>query len=89
MINLVSRGKTPWFSPETLGEWGVKLAIYPGAAGKSVVHTIRRAYQLLRDNVDDAEEQGLDPKDFFELMGLRKEMEIDRLAGGMSFANGV
>ncbi|KAL2851353.1 Pyruvate/Phosphoenolpyruvate kinase-like domain-containing protein [Aspergillus pseudodeflectus] len=27
MVNLVSNGKTPWFSPEQLGEWGVKLAI--------------------------------------------------------------
>ena len=61
MINCVSNGKTPWFPKGTLGEWGVKLAIYPGAAGKSVLHTIRRAYKLLKETgEDDAAAQGLD-----------------------------
>ncbi|KAH8655901.1 Pyruvate/Phosphoenolpyruvate kinase-like domain-containing protein [Xylariales sp. PMI_506] len=86
MVNLVSLGKTPWFPPETLGKWGVKLAIYPGAAGKSVIHTIRRAYKyLLETGKDDAEAQGLDLKGFFDVMGLQREIEIDRLAGGMAF----
>ncbi|KAJ5843418.1 Pyruvate/Phosphoenolpyruvate kinase [Penicillium rubens] len=90
MVNLVSNGKTPWFSPEELGEWGVKLAIYPGAAGKSVLHTIRRAYKyLMETGKDDAEAQGLEPKGFFDVMGLQREMEIDKLAGGESFANGA
>ncbi|KAJ5188925.1 Pyruvate/Phosphoenolpyruvate kinase [Penicillium cf. griseofulvum] len=90
MVNLVSNGKTPWFSPEMLGEWGVKLAIYPGAAGKSVLHTIRRAYKyLMETGQDDAEAQGLDPKGFFDVMGLQREMEIDRLAGGVSFTHGA
>lgn len=26
MINFVSNGKTPWFQPETLGQWGVKVS---------------------------------------------------------------
>ncbi|KAK2751321.1 hypothetical protein FQN55_001056 [Onygenales sp. PD_40] len=90
MVNLVSLGKTPWFSPEQLGEWGVKLAIYPGAAGKSVLHTIRRAYKyLMETGKDDAEAQGLDPRGFFDVMGLQREMEIDRLAGGVSFTDGA
>ncbi|KAL3486565.1 Pyruvate/Phosphoenolpyruvate kinase-like domain-containing protein [Aspergillus germanicus] len=90
MVNLVSNGKTPWFSPEQLGEWGVKLAIYPGAAGKSVLHTIRRAYKyLMETGKDDAAAQGLDPKGFFDVMGLQREMEIDRLAGGVSFKDGA
>jgi hypothetical protein len=38
---------------------------------------------------DDAAAQGLDPKGFFDVMGLQREMEIDRLAGGVSFANGA
>lgn len=38
---------------------------------------------------DDAEAQGLDPKGFFDIMGLQREMEIDRLAGGLSFAEGA
>ncbi|KAF5855824.1 hypothetical protein ETB97_008348, partial [Aspergillus alliaceus] len=67
MVNLVSNGKTAWFSLEQLGEWGVKLAIYPGAAGKSVLHTIRRAYKyLMETGKDDAATQGLDPKGFFD-----------------------
>ncbi|KAI0471000.1 Pyruvate/Phosphoenolpyruvate kinase-like domain-containing protein [Xylariaceae sp. FL0804] len=90
MINLVSQGKTPWFSPETLGEWGVKLAIYPGAASKSVVHTIRRAYKYLKETgKDDAAPMGLSPRGFFDVMGLQHEMEIDRLAGGTAFDGGA
>ncbi|KAK8056458.1 hypothetical protein PG993_001685 [Apiospora rasikravindrae] len=90
MINFVSRGKTPWFPVETLGAWGVKLAIYPGQAAKSVLHTIREAYQCLRETgKDHAEAKGLDPRGFFDIMGLEGEMEIDRLAGGADFSNGA
>ncbi|KAK7964954.1 hypothetical protein PG996_000684 [Apiospora saccharicola] len=90
MINFVSRGKMPWFPVESLGEWGVKLAIYPGQAAKSVLHTIREAYQFLRETGGDhAEAKGLDPRGFFDIMGLEGEMEIDRRAGGADFANGA
>ena len=109
LVNCVSKGKTPWFPPETLGQWGVKvcisfyrdsivqlkltcrqLAIYPGAAGKSVLHTIRRAYKYLKETgKDDAEAMGLDPRGFFDVMGLQREMEIDRLAGGVAFSQGA
>ncbi|KAK7951626.1 uncharacterized protein PG986_007354 [Apiospora aurea] len=90
MINFVSRGKTPWFPVETLGAWGVKLAIYPGQAAKSVLHTIREAYQCLRETgKDHAESKGLDPRGFFDIMGLEREMEIDRLAGGADFSHGA
>jgi 2-methylisocitrate lyase-like PEP mutase family enzyme len=27
MVNLVSNGKTPWFSPAQLGEWGVMVSV--------------------------------------------------------------
>ncbi|KAI1847514.1 hypothetical protein JX266_006366 [Neoarthrinium moseri] len=90
LINCVSLGKTPWFPPEKLGELGVKLAIYPGAAGKSVIHTIRRAYKLLMEKgEDDAAAMGLEPRGFFDVMGLQREMEIDRLAGGVAFGKGA
>lgn len=86
MVNCVSLGKTPWFPPATLGSWGVKLAIYPGAASKSVVHTIRRAYKyLLEEGKDDAEKMGLDPRGFFTVMGLQEEVELDKAAGGLAF----
>ncbi|KAK8115131.1 oxaloacetate acetylhydrolase [Apiospora kogelbergensis] len=90
MINFVSRGKTPWFPVETLGTWGVKLAIYPGQAAKSVIHTIREAYQCLKETGQDhAEAKGLDPRGFFDIMGLEGEMDIDRRAGGADFLNGA
>ncbi|OAA57991.1 Pyruvate/Phosphoenolpyruvate kinase [Niveomyces insectorum RCEF 264] len=90
LVNFVSNGKTPWYPPETISEWGVKIAIYPGAASKSVLHTIRRAYKYLKDTgMDDAQKQGLDPKGFFDVMGLQDEIEIDRRAGGAAFANGA
>ncbi|KAK8049383.1 hypothetical protein PG994_011113 [Apiospora phragmitis] len=90
MINFVSRGKTPWFPVETLGAWGVKLAIYPGQAAKSVLQTIREAYQCLRETgKDHAEAKGLDPRGFFDIMGLEGEVEIDRLAGGVGFSQGA
>ncbi|KAL4988835.1 Pyruvate/Phosphoenolpyruvate kinase-like domain-containing protein [Aspergillus falconensis] len=73
-VNLITNSKTPWFSPEQLGEWSVKLEINPGAAGKSVLHTIRRAYRyLLGTGKDDAAAQGLDPKGFFDGVVLFKD----------------
>lgn len=55
-----------------------------------MLHTIRRAYKyLMETGKDDAEAQGLDPKGFFDVMGLQREIEIDRLAGGASFVNGA
>ncbi|KAK8089261.1 hypothetical protein PG997_004222 [Apiospora hydei] len=66
------------------------LAIYPGQAAKSVLHTIKEAYQCLRETgKDHAEAKGLDPRGFFDIMGLEGEMEIDRLAGGADFSNGA
>jgi hypothetical protein len=66
------------------------LAIYPGAAGKSVLHMIRRAHKyLMETGKDDAEARGLDPKGVFDVIGLQREIEIDRLAGGVSFKNGA
>ncbi|KAB8235268.1 uncharacterized protein BDW43DRAFT_309634 [Aspergillus alliaceus] len=83
MVNLVSNGKTAWFSLEQLGEWGVKLAIYPGVAGKSVLHTIRRAYKyLMETGKDDAATQGLDPKGFFDVMGLQRRWRLIACQGG-------
>lgn len=68
----------------------MQLAIYPGAAGKSVLHTVRRAYKFLRETgQDDAAAQGLEPRGFFDVMGLQAEMEIDRLAGGVAFKEGA
>jgi 2-methylisocitrate lyase-like PEP mutase family enzyme len=90
LVNCVTLGKTPWFPPATLGEWGVKIAIYPGAASKSVLHTIREAYGYLRDTgADHAEKMGVDPKGFFEVMGLQNEVELDKKAGGDAFGRGV
>jgi hypothetical protein len=68
----------------------LQLAIYPGAAGKSVIHTIRRAYKYLKDTgQDDADAMGLDPRGFFDVMGLQHEIEIDQRAGGASFSEEV
>ena len=41
MINVVSGGKTPWLSMKRLGEIGVKLAIFAGTPGKTVVPNLR------------------------------------------------
>jgi hypothetical protein len=51
---------------------------------------IRRAHKyLMETGKDDAEARGLDPKGFFDVIGLQREIEIDRLAGGVSFKNGA
>lgn len=51
-----------------------------------MTHAIRRSYKLIKDKgEDDAAKLGLDPRGFFNLMGMEKEMEIDRLAGGHAF----
>ncbi|KAF7539204.1 hypothetical protein G7054_g2353 [Neopestalotiopsis clavispora] len=81
MVNCVSLGKTPWFPPKKLAELGVKA---------STMHYQGKSYKLLLDKgEDDAAAMGLEPRGFFDVMGLQREMEIDRLAGGNAFERGA
>ncbi|CAP81076.1 Pc12g14490 [Penicillium rubens Wisconsin 54-1255] len=88
MVNLVSNGKTPWFSPEELGEWGVKVSSKIINCPRQALFNHNAARYLPR-GCGKVKAQGLEPKGFFDVMGLQREMEIDKLAGGESFANGA
>jgi 2-methylisocitrate lyase-like PEP mutase family enzyme len=73
-----------------LASWGVKLAIYPVVAGNPALHAIRASLQTLKETgKDDTQAGGYSPRDFFDVMGLKHEEEIDRLAGGQAFALGA
>lgn len=88
LVNLVPNGKTPCWTVSELASWGVKLAIYPVVAGNPALHAIRASFQTLKKTgKDEAQAGGYGPRDFFDVMGLKHEEEIDRLAGGQAFTS--
>ncbi len=47
---------------------------------------MRGALQELKESgKDEKQAKGMTPRDFFEVMGLSKEIEVDNAAGGMAF----
>ncbi len=86
LVNLVPNGKTPCWTVDQLGSWGVKLAIYPVVASNPAINAIRESLELLKSTgKDESQAKGLSPRDFSNVMGLAKEEAIDRAAGGTAF----
>jgi hypothetical protein len=51
-----------------------------------MVHAVREAmHSLKKTGTDFATAKGMDPKSFFEVMGLGDAIEVDRKAGGSAF----
>ena len=51
-----------------------------------MVHAVREAmYSLKKTGTDFTSARGMDPKSFFEVMGLDTAVELDRKAGGSAF----
>lgn len=52
----------------------------------AMVHAVREAmYSLKKTGTDFTSARGMDPKSFFEVMGLDTAVELDRKAGGSAF----
>jgi hypothetical protein len=51
-----------------------------------MVHAVRAAmHSLKKTGTDFSTAQGMDPKSFFEVMGLHDVVEFDSRAGGSAF----
>ena len=65
---------------------GFKIVIFPLAGSTGAVHGIREAYkEVLEMGTDVKSSRGMGPKGFFEVVGLKKAMEIDIKAGGAAY----
>ncbi|RSH83781.1 hypothetical protein EHS25_005396 [Saitozyma podzolica] len=86
LINLIPNGTTPHYSLEEVAGMGVKLAIYPFVTCIPALHAMRDSLALLRKTgKDDTQSKGMQPRQFFDVMGLQHEMAVDRAVGGDAF----
>jgi hypothetical protein len=62
------------------------LTVFSLITAVAAVHGIRAALQSLRKTgTDFASAQGMDPKSFFEVVGLKEVIDLDAQAGGKAF----
>ena len=87
MMNLVPNSKCPPYTISELSEFGVKLAIYSALSANAALHSIRSAMTRLKETGrDDAGGEKHSPKDFFEILRLDREVELDNAAGSTALS---
>ncbi|KAF7313735.1 hypothetical protein HMN09_00530600 [Mycena chlorophos] len=88
LVNVISGGLTPSFTAEDAEAMGAKIIIFSLASCVPMVHALRAAMRSLRQTgTDFAAAQGMGPREFFEVMGLRDAIEVDAKAGGGAYAS--
>jgi len=86
LVNVISGGLTPSFTSPEAEAMGAKIIIFSLVSCVAAVHGIRAAMQSLKKTgTDFTSARGMDPKAFFEVMGLRDVVELDAKAGGKAF----
>ncbi|KAI0302339.1 Phosphoenolpyruvate/pyruvate domain-containing protein [Multifurca ochricompacta] len=86
LVNVISGGLTPSFTSKEAEEMGAKIIIFSLVSCVAAVHGIRAAMQSLKKTgTDFTSAQGMDPKAFFEVMGLHEVIDLDAQAGGTAF----
>ncbi|KAN0132890.1 Pyruvate/Phosphoenolpyruvate kinase-like domain containing protein [Lactarius tabidus] len=86
LVNVISGGLTPSFSSKEAEEMGAKIIIFSLVSCVAAVHGIRAAmHSLKKTGTDFTSAQGMDPKAFFEVMGLKQIVQLDAEAGGSAF----
>jgi len=86
LVNVISGGLTPPFTYKEAEEMGAKIIIFSLVSCVAMLHACRAAMQTLKKTGSDfLTAQGMDPKTFFEVMGLNEVMELDAKAGGSAF----
>jgi len=86
LINLATNGNTPNWTVKQCQEMGFRVVIFPCTGFCSVVHALRKAYsEVILEGTDVKACQGMSPKEFFEVVGLKEAMEIDAKAGGIAY----
>lgn len=86
LVNVISGGLTPSFTCQEAEALGAKIIIFSLVSCVAAVHGIRAAMRSLKKTgTDFSSAQGMDPKAFFEVMGLHDVVELDARAGGKAF----
>lgn len=86
LVNVISGGLTPSFTTKEAEEMGAKIIIFSLVSCVAAVHGIRAAmHSLKKTGTDFTSAQGMDPKAFFEVMGLQEVVQLDSEAGGSAF----
>ncbi|KAG9312200.1 phosphoenolpyruvate pyruvate domain-containing protein [Chiua virens] len=86
LVNVISGGLTPSFTCKEAEAFGAKIIIFSLVSCVAAVHGIRAAMQSLKKTgTDFSSAKGMDPKAFFEVMGLSDIVDLDARAGGSAF----
>ncbi|KAF7979052.1 hypothetical protein HWV62_44059 [Athelia sp. TMB] len=86
LVNVISGGLTPSFTCSEAEEMGAKIIIFSLVSCVAAVHGIRAAmHSLKKTGTDFSSAQGMDPKAFFQVMGLDAVIDLDARAGGSAF----
>lgn len=86
LVNVISGGLTPSFTCQEAEALGAKIIIFSLVSCVAAVHGIRAAMRSLKKTgTDFTSAQGMDPKAFFEVMGLNEVISLDARAGGKAF----
>ncbi|KAF8952517.1 oxaloacetate acetylhydrolase [Flammula alnicola] len=86
LVNVISGGLTPSFTTQEAETMGAKIIIFSLVSCVAMVHAVRAAMQSLKKTgTDFTSAKGMDPKSFFEVMGLNEVIELDSKAGGSAF----
>ncbi|KAJ7061508.1 Pyruvate/Phosphoenolpyruvate kinase-like domain-containing protein [Mycena amicta] len=88
LVNVISGGLTPSFTSQDAEAMGAKIIIFSLASCVPIVHALRAAMKSLKQTgTDYVASQGMGPREFFEVMGLRNAIELDAKAGGSAYAS--
>ncbi|KIJ15593.1 hypothetical protein PAXINDRAFT_169049 [Paxillus involutus ATCC 200175] len=86
LVNVISGGLTPSFTCKEAEALGAKIIIFSLISCVAAVHGIRAAMQSLKKTGTDFNSaKGMDPKAFFDVMGLNDVISLDAQAGGNAF----
>ncbi|PPQ63025.1 hypothetical protein CVT24_005971 [Panaeolus cyanescens] len=86
LVNVISGGLTPSFTYQDAERMGAKIIIFSLVSCVAMVHAVRAAmHSLKKTGTDFSSAKGMDPKSFFEVMGLNEVIELDSKAGGSAF----
>ncbi|KAF9031216.1 Phosphoenolpyruvate/pyruvate domain-containing protein [Hymenopellis radicata] len=86
LVNVISGGLTPSFTYPEAEQMGAKIIIFSLVSCVAMLHAVRAAMRSLKKTgTDFTSAQGMDPKAFFEVMGLNEVIDLDAKAGGSAF----
>ncbi|KIY63290.1 oxaloacetate acetylhydrolase [Cylindrobasidium torrendii FP15055 ss-10] len=86
LVNVISGGLTPSFTYPEAEQMGAKIIIFSLVSCVAMLHACRAAMRSLKKTgTDFTTAQGMDPKAFFEVMGLNEVIDLDAKAGGSAF----